>query len=330
MNRFWINVYSDSAGLTDYYLDIHCNGREARLTICENSIGDEEPWMESEEIMNIDEALEYVWPDEEAVAKILELSGEDHTNTLKKLGYKGVISMKKCPQCGIQVETYFQFCNNCGADLRVPKCIGCQKELPEGAMFCPWCGTNQKEAAPQAPVQSVYRPAAMDRPRAKQGRKEDLLEDMEMLTREKAAFRSQQQEFLKELIRRYYGEASEKFDIFAMERSVGLEDSYDAWSNDDSWTEYTRFTAKPIRWTGGKLKCLQPGLVAGEFSDFLKEIAEHSGGEIWSASMPYYNRDVEKGFESVDYHDLLLVKDPCGIGVDVLFEYQCYNDRYAY
>ena len=238
--------------------------------------------------------------------------------------------MKQCPKCGSRVETYFQFCNNCGADLRVPECKGCGRELPEGAMFCPWCGTNQKEvsAAPQPPVQSAYRPAAAA-PQAKQGRKGDLLEDMEMLTREKAAFRPQQQEFLVELIRRYYGEASKKFDIFAMERSVGLEDSYDAWGNDGSWTEYTRFTAKPIRWPGGRLKCLQPGLVEGEFSDFLREIAEHAGGEVWSASMPFYCRDVSGGFESVDYHDLLLIRNPYKLGVDVLFEYQSYDDQHV-
>ena len=144
MGGFWANVYYTSAGLTDYYLDIDEHGTRARLTIQEGSIGGDEPWLESEEMMSIDEALQYVWPDEEAVADILKLSGKDHTEMLRKLGYKMEKTVRNCPQCGVQVADDYVYCHRCGTDLRILRCMTCQRELPKNAIFCPWCGKAQK------------------------------------------------------------------------------------------------------------------------------------------------------------------------------------------
>lgn len=79
-----ILVWSESHVLTDYGVHIHPNRQNDRLTIVEYSIGDDEPWLESEEMIDFDKALQYVWPDENAAAEILEHSWENHTEILKK------------------------------------------------------------------------------------------------------------------------------------------------------------------------------------------------------------------------------------------------------
>ena len=61
--------------------------------------------------------------------------------------------MKKCPKCGTPVKDEYLFCHLCAADLRIKTCIACHKELPEDALFCPWCGKNQQELS-KAQVQA--------------------------------------------------------------------------------------------------------------------------------------------------------------------------------
>lgn len=116
MNGDWIEVYYSSGGFTSWYLYIDEAGTVAKLNTVEESIG-ADPWMEYDELMDLDAALRYVWPDEDAVKLILEYSSKDHTQTLKELGYKGPV-VKKCPKCRSRAHEDYLFCPHCGTALQ--------------------------------------------------------------------------------------------------------------------------------------------------------------------------------------------------------------------
>ena len=69
------------------------------------------------------------------------------------------------------------------------------------------------------------------RPKAKQGRKEDLAEDMAVLFREPVTFSAEQKNFLQDWIMKLRNAW-----CGGTEKEIGWETSDSAWSNDDSWT----------------------------------------------------------------------------------------------
>lgn len=69
------------------------------------------------------------------------------------------------------------------------------------------------------------------RPKAKQGRKEDLAEDMAVLFREPVTFSAEQKNFLQDWIMKLLNAW-----CGGTEKEIDWETSDSAWSNDDSWT----------------------------------------------------------------------------------------------
>ena len=58
--------------------------------------------------------------------------------------------MKKCHNCGYELEDSARFCDECGAKQEEPKkiCPSCGKELPGKAKFCSACGTSLSQVQP--------------------------------------------------------------------------------------------------------------------------------------------------------------------------------------
>jgi membrane protease subunit (stomatin/prohibitin family) len=48
-----------------------------------------------------------------------------------------------CTDCGQQVPQGAKFCPGCGTQQTAAGCSGCGQPVPEGAKFCPKCGTSQ-------------------------------------------------------------------------------------------------------------------------------------------------------------------------------------------
>lgn len=46
-----------------------------------------------------------------------------------------------CPKCGSQLYPGYQFCANCGYDIKM-KCPNCEVLIPKTSEFCPYCGTK--------------------------------------------------------------------------------------------------------------------------------------------------------------------------------------------
>jgi membrane protease subunit (stomatin/prohibitin family) len=49
-----------------------------------------------------------------------------------------------CTNCGQAVPEGAKFCPNCGTQQAAAGCSGCGQPIPEGAKFCPNCGTKQE------------------------------------------------------------------------------------------------------------------------------------------------------------------------------------------
>jgi membrane protease subunit (stomatin/prohibitin family) len=49
-----------------------------------------------------------------------------------------------CTNCGQQVPQGAKFCPGCGTEQAAAGCSGCGQPVPEGAKFCPSCGTQQE------------------------------------------------------------------------------------------------------------------------------------------------------------------------------------------
>lgn len=55
---------------------------------------------------------------------------------------------KKCPQCGNNARTEFNFCPRCSCKLSA-SCPQCQREVGVDDVYCPHCGTSlRKQGAP--------------------------------------------------------------------------------------------------------------------------------------------------------------------------------------
>jgi predicted amidophosphoribosyltransferase len=56
-------------------------------------------------------------------------------------------SYHPCPTCRTQVPSSYNYCYNCGTNLRQPVilkiCPKCKNKIAASAKFCPECGTKQ-------------------------------------------------------------------------------------------------------------------------------------------------------------------------------------------
>lgn len=49
----------------------------------------------------------------------------------------------KCPNCGCAQDSNYNYCVDCGAQLR-KKCSKCETHVTVGMRFCPNCGSPNK------------------------------------------------------------------------------------------------------------------------------------------------------------------------------------------
>lgn len=55
-----------------------------------------------------------------------------------------------CPKCAAQIRTNFEFCPNCGTQLR-PTCPSCRRVVEAGWKTCAFCGTRLDNAPVLSP-----------------------------------------------------------------------------------------------------------------------------------------------------------------------------------
>lgn len=76
-------------------------------------------------------------------------------------GTENMKRFKICPCCGSAQDAKNKICKNCGKKLpsetlfdiyksRHRCCIKCRNVLPDDALFCPVCGTKQRDAEREA------------------------------------------------------------------------------------------------------------------------------------------------------------------------------------
>lgn len=88
MDNEWVRVaYKDEIWWTEEVF-INTNTYEAKIVedrcvYCGHH--DEERWAESEKIVSIEQAIEYLYPNEEAISCIKQLTGKDYADLLAKL-----------------------------------------------------------------------------------------------------------------------------------------------------------------------------------------------------------------------------------------------------
>ena len=205
--------------------------------------------------------------------------------------------MKKCPKCSAVVEDIYAFCHKCGADLRVPLCAHCGKELPVDAASCPWCG--KQLSADGNPI-----------PRAANA--------------EKLTFSAEEQALFRELLKKYFkdGEILTKPDrIFWEERFVG-------WGavDDCSWEESEFVRIMPLN-ADDRAKYAKNGTMSvsdrDDMSVFFRTILENSQGCMFFEHLGSH-RD---GCLNVHWKDTLVLNNPYGIGMDVEVVHESFDDK---
>lgn len=65
----------------------------------------------------------------------------------------------RCPQCGMVVNSRFNYCPNCRSNLR-PACPECKREVQPGDRYCPYCGHDLLAATESGAVGAPSRAAA--------------------------------------------------------------------------------------------------------------------------------------------------------------------------
>lgn len=65
------------------------------------------------------------------------------TRTVQNIPDGSVPDTGKCPHCGIEVRSSWEFCPGCGQPL-APWCTFCGAEIPPGATECPECGMSRE------------------------------------------------------------------------------------------------------------------------------------------------------------------------------------------
>ena len=65
----------------------------------------------------------------------------------------------RCPQCGMLVNSRFNYCPNCRRNLR-PACPECKREVQYGDRYCPHCGRELLAATEPGAAEAPSRAAA--------------------------------------------------------------------------------------------------------------------------------------------------------------------------
>lgn len=202
--------------------------------------------------------------------------------------------MKQCPKCKISVEETYLFCHKCGRDLRIPLCADCGGELPQDAIYCPWCG---KQVAEEKPV----------------------------IVPNKLVFTEEDQALFKKLLESHFAGGR----VFCSAEQICWEESCSCWGaiDDTSWTDTTMFTIRPLH-PDEKAKyagtAVLPAAKEGARKSLLQEIAENSDRCLFYEALSahcagkYYN---------VHWKNTMVVSNPYGVGMDVVVVYESYDDQ---
>lgn len=214
--------------------------------------------------------------------------------------------MKKCFKCYGQVHEDHLFCYHCGVDLRIPLCRFCNKELPVNSNFCPWCGKAQSR-------QGVSVPSALAT-----GFETEFSDSASRFTRE-------QLDALRSLLEKNHHAREFRFS----EEKIYWCEMENIWGAlDGSGMATEEITITPIHLDSFDLKDLRPGFCLenrnGIFSCFAHCAQGGSGPQIWSVCRDRFGRPNKEHYETVDCSDSMAVRNPLGIGVDILITYESY------
>ena len=218
--------------------------------------------------------------------------------------------MKNCPKCKKDIQEDHLFCYHCGADLRIPLCRFCSKELPENAAFCPWCGKPQAESV--APENAETCQAASSSANSEPCFTQDQLNKLTAL--------------LDELYPKLRFIFSEKKIHWCKRESI--------WGAlDGCGTDTIMISIVPINLACFDLQDLRPGFCLNNLGckELFSRLAESAQTKpepgVWSVSRPYdLRRNHYDVLEHVHNSYSLAVRNPMGIGVDLLVTYEHYDD----
>lgn len=205
--------------------------------------------------------------------------------------------MKHCPKCNTAVEEAYVFCHKCGADLRIPRCSHCGKELPGDAQFCPWCGK---------PLPAVGNPA----PQA--------------VNTGKLTFTLEDQVLLKELLKTHFKDG----ELLAKPDRIFWEDRFTGWGSVDdySWEDTEFVLIEPLN-TQDRAKYAKNGALyfpdREKLSGLFRAMMENAQGCLF-----FEHRGPHKDSSlNVHWKDTLIVANPYGIGMDVMVVHESYDDK---
>lgn len=203
--------------------------------------------------------------------------------------------MKQCPKCNATVEETYVFCHKCGADLRIPICAHCGKELPQDAVFCPWCG---KGLADKKPSKNAS-------------------------VNEKVLFTEADQQFFQTLLERQFTDG----EIRCTSESILWEKSCDAWGavDDTCWEITTLFSMKPLKAVDREkyVNSGKPIPRTEKISSIFQEILDNSQGCLHYESLGSH---FDNGL-NIDWKKMMIVSNPYGIGMDLILVHEHFDDR---